>query len=96
MDKFEFKKEDRYRVFKVRDIVDAIDFEPDKKDDILKALALLSNVTHNSRIRNDRKPFECVCVESDWGCYEDVWFLVEREEYKKYTKALNDEMSSGS
>lgn len=65
--KEKFKRELRYSVFKYKDL--------DKLSSDLRSTAYgyldaLSNLVY---------PVECVVVESDWKCYEDVWKLVEDE-----------------
>lgn len=77
--KAEFKREDRYRVFKNRDLLDYIERRPDEKARIDEALLLLGNAQRESRILRHQPPLECVCVESDWRCYEEVWSLVQEE-----------------
>ncbi len=68
----DFRREDRYRVYKLTDIEAAKQLYPQKADDIDAALALLEYTT---RLNNRT----CCVVEADWRCYEDVWSLVETE-----------------
>ena len=75
----DFRKEDRYSVFKVTDLQKAVALYPEREAEIKNALATLSVVTHNARIIANKKPFYCVCVEDDWRCYEEVWAMVEKE-----------------
>lgn len=66
--KREFKQENRYLVFKLKDIRNLLS---KTEYDILQLVAY----------KMDRiKPMKnCVVVEDDWGIYQDVWDLVEQE-----------------
>ena len=76
----DFRREDKYRVFKISDLQKAVEMYPDRKVEITKALDMLANVTRNARIVANKRPlFLCVCVEDDWRCYEEVWSMVEKE-----------------
>ncbi len=75
----DFRKEDRYRVFKLRDIEAAKQIHPHKADDIEEALTLLHYATSLARHQAEKKPLFCCVVESDWRCYDEVWSLVEAE-----------------
>ncbi len=75
----DFRKEDRYRVFKLSDIEAAKKRHPHKADDIEEALLLLNYATSLARYSAGKEPLACCVVESDWRCYEKVWSLVEAE-----------------
>ncbi len=75
----DFKREDRYRVYKLTDIEAAKKAHPRNADDIDGALILLDYTTSLARYTVEKKPLTCCVVEADWRCYEDVWSLVEAE-----------------
>jgi hypothetical protein len=68
-----FEREDRYIVLKRKDL------EENKiYSGILGTIALWGI----NYILDKLPPKEYVVVESDWGCYEKTWKLVEQEWYK--------------
>ena len=69
----EFKRENRYLVFKRSEIEEYL--TPGQRTQ----LNLLANICALCREEDDKIPLECVITESDWDCYEDVWALVEQE-----------------
>ncbi len=75
----DFRKEDRYRVFKLSDIEAAKQRHPHDADDIEGALLLLHYVTAQARLKAGKEPLTCCVLESDWRCYDEVWALVEAE-----------------
>ncbi|EGQ9962423.1 hypothetical protein FWP57_13180 [Vibrio cholerae] len=67
----EFKREDRYLVFKNKDIDLAL--TTDEKE----SLIFLANKVFLRRQEIGKAPLECVVVESDWPNYAEVWRSVE-------------------
>jgi hypothetical protein len=81
----EFKKEERYIVFKIKDIHNYL--VPDERAN-LERLAGIINISRNL----DKRPFmECVVVEHDWLIYDDVWNLVQAEWEMKEALKLGKE-----
>ena len=64
----EFKREERYIVFKVSDLGNSL-----KGDEIRK----LAREYAEHRKRQSKKPLDCVVVESDWPEYEPTWNAIE-------------------
>ncbi len=75
----EFMKELRYHVFKIKDLQAYLAEHPEQKSYIECALAVLSDACEQSRLKNNKRDFNCVVVESDWRCYDETWKLVETE-----------------
>ena len=67
----EFMREERYIVFKISDIKEAL--SASEIDD----LKYLHRVTNACRERLRKKPLECVVVEKDWPEYEPTWKVIE-------------------
>ena len=70
----EFKKEQRYVVLKIKDIV-AAGLTPDE----VEAFNKVCDKVALHRNQAGKPPLECVVVEADWRCYEPVWWMVENE-----------------
>lgn len=64
----EFKREDRYIVFKVSDLGNSL-----KGDEIRK----LAEEYAEQRQLKGKEPLKCVVVESDWPEYEPTWKAIE-------------------
>ena len=67
----EFKREDRYVVFKISDVVEHF-----TKTEALH-LARLYEIQRVGRKDAGKVEFECVVVESDWPEYEPTWKAIE-------------------
>ena len=67
----EFKREDRYMVFKISDVV-----EHCTKTEALH-LARLYEIQRVGRKDAGKVELECVVVESDWPEYEPTWKAIE-------------------
>lgn len=68
----EFKRENRYLVFKLSDIESSLDHQQKM------ALDSLASVVNNNRALRGKAPLDGVVVESDWPIYERVWALIKR------------------
>ena len=64
----EFKREDRYIVFKLSDLGNSL-----KGDEIRR----LAREYAEQRSLKGKPPLECVVVESDWPEYEPTWKAIE-------------------
>ena len=64
----EFRREERYIVFKVSDLGNSL-----KGDEIRR----LAREYAEHRRRLGKKPLECVVVEKDWPEYEPTWRTIE-------------------
>lgn len=64
----EFKREERYIVFKVSDLGNSL-----KGDEIRK----LAREYAEHRKQQGKKPLDCVVVEKDWPEYEPTWQAIE-------------------
>lgn len=64
----EFKREERYIVFKVSDLGNSL------KGDEIRQLA--KEYAEQRRLKG-KPPLECVVVESDWPEYEPTWRAIE-------------------
>lgn len=67
----EFKREQRYIVLKVKDIVSVLDKEEHKQ---LRNICLR---VEQGRLDDDKNKLECVVVEADWPEYEPTWQALE-------------------
>ena len=67
----EFKREERYIVFKISDIRAAL--STSEFDD----LRYMHRVVNACRERNGKDPLTCVVVEKDWPEYEPTWKAIE-------------------
>ena len=67
----EFKREERYIVFKISDIRAAL--STSEFDD----LRYMHRVVNACRERNGKVPLACVVVEKDWPEYEPTWQAIE-------------------
>ena len=67
----EFKREERYIVFKLSDVEEH--FTPGEK----QQLARLAEVQRVGRSEAGKPPLECVVVEADWPEYEPTWKAIE-------------------
>ena len=67
----EFKREDRYIVFKLADVEK--DFFPSEISQLLE----LYETQQSMRKLNGKPPLDCVVVESDWPEYEPTWKAIE-------------------
>ena len=67
----EFKREERYLVFKLSDVEEH--FTPDEK----RHLERLVEVQRAGREEVCKSPLDCVVVESDWPEYEPTWKAIE-------------------
>ena len=67
----EFKREERYIVFKLSDVEEH--FTPSEK----QQLARLAEVQRVGRSEAGKPPPECVVVEKDWPEYEPTWKAIE-------------------
>jgi len=64
-------KENRYLVFKYKDIYKYLSLYQQEK------LLDLSTAVNLHRLLDDKNPITCVVVEDDWPEYEQVWKLIE-------------------
>lgn len=64
----DFKREERYIVFKVSDLGNSL-----KGDEIRK----LAQEYAEHRKQRGKEPLECVVVEKDWPEYEPTWQAIE-------------------
>ena len=78
----EFVREDRYLVFKHRDLDALFAIAPESKDTLYRIIKEVKNI----REAHNKLPLECVVIESDWDCYEKAWELVEEEARSKDPK----------
>ena len=67
----EFKREERYIVFKLSDVEEH--FTPGER----QQLARLAEVQRVGREEAGKAPLECVVVEADWPEYEPTWKAIE-------------------
>ena len=67
----EFKREERYIVFKLSDVEEH--FTPGEK----QQLARLAEIQRVGRSEAGKPPLECVVVEADWPEYEPTWKAIE-------------------
>lgn len=67
----EFKREDRYIVFKLSDVEEHFIFGEKQQ------LARLAEVQRVGRSEAGKPPLECVVVESGWSEYEPTWKAIE-------------------
>lgn len=65
-----FKREQRYTIFKFRDILGLSAEERTQ-------LRYLVNRINELRSYREAPPFKCVVVEQDWPEYETVWKMIE-------------------
>ncbi len=65
------KREDRYLVFKMKDVEKYLTTEG-----INQLMYLELDVT-TERKADGKKPLQCVVVEKDWPMYEDTWEQIE-------------------
>lgn len=65
-----FNKEDRYLVFKRKDLSCLNTAERDM-------LAMISNKVDHGRAMEGKDPLHCVVVESDWPEYGPTWDAIE-------------------
>lgn len=63
-------REERYLVLKYKDIVKHLN------EDEQRALIELAKKVDAGREEDGKKHVECVCVESDWPEYEEVWAMI--------------------
>lgn len=75
-----FQREHRYVVLKIKDIDNALELW--ERDQLIN----ICNKILAYRESTDRDPLECAVVESDWACYDEVWNLIEQEEYANKRK----------
>lgn len=68
----QFEREQRYRVLNLSDVKGAL------TTDELFDLNKLSQKVADYRQSLGKEPLQCVCPESDWPIYEDVWDMVQR------------------
>ena len=71
-----FVRENRYIVFKLRDITNA------RTSGVLSlsqqgCIGALQRMVDQERVYRGKSPLECVVVEKDWPEYELVWALIE-------------------
>jgi len=79
----EFKREKRYIVIKISDLMDvkrAINQEH------LYSLDVILEFVEASRRSRGKKPLDCVVVESDWPEYEATWDTIEDRVVKEMNK----------
>lgn len=85
----EFKREQRYVVFKRSDLLRLMELDLV----FTEALGALTRATEKLRKQDGREPLQCVVVEKDWPEYEEVWKAIEervrRAPYLEWT-ALSD------
>ena len=74
----EFVREDRYYVMKISNAVMAL-----SHNDLETLKSLFRKVAQYRSEKLGLDDLECVVIESDWGCYEKAWELVEEEFWKK-------------
>lgn len=67
----EFKREERYLIFKLSDVEDH--FTPSER----QQLARLAEVQRVGRSESGKPLLECVVVEADWPEYEPTWNAIE-------------------
>jgi hypothetical protein len=67
----EFNRENRYLVFKRKDIAKYLN-----QEDVCN-LVHISNDIKDGRVEDGKEGLSCVVVESDWPIYEKVWSMVE-------------------
>jgi hypothetical protein len=72
----EFKREDRYFVFKRSDV-------PQSSIETLESMRATQDVLRQIR---GKPPLVCVVVEKDWPEYETVWAMIKARVTKKVTK----------
>lgn len=75
----EFTREDRYLVFKRKELKTLGTIERDYLD-------TLSRKLQEAREIQNKPPLFCLVIESDWDCYEAAWKLVEEEAKTKAPK----------
>lgn len=66
-----FKREHRYIVLKIKDVVNALNGEE------WNTLCKLTNKVCQHRINNGKTGLNCVVIENDWPEYEPVWKMIE-------------------
>lgn len=85
-----FKRERRYIVIKISDLVDAtgLPMQP--------SIEAYMRMTDDIRKSAGKPPLECVVVESDWPEYEHVWAMIEARctENKKTPAALIESLTN--
>ena len=69
----DFKRENRYLVFKNKDI------QKHLNQDQQNQLANIAQQIFLGRQLEDRQDLECVVIESDWSIYNKAWNLVKQE-----------------
>jgi hypothetical protein len=67
----EFKREPRYIVFKIKDILGVL------TGDEQRELQRLGNKIAKGRARAGKAPFNAVVVEQDWPEFEPTWEAIE-------------------
>ena len=67
----EFKREERYLVFKLSDVEEH--FTPSER----QQLARLAEVQRVGRSESGKPLLECVVIEADWPEYEQTWNAIE-------------------
>jgi hypothetical protein len=68
----EFKREERYIVFKISDLQEMV-----QGTETINAMRLVSETLALMRAQNGQPPREYVVVESDWPEYDHVWRAIE-------------------
>lgn len=77
----DFIKEDRYIVFKIKDLKAFL------SDEQKEQLDAISKTILEARRAQDRPDVDCVVVESDWPIYNQVWGMIKTiEEQRTYDR----------
>jgi hypothetical protein len=71
-----FERQERYTVFKKKDIVEFLT-AADRQ-----TIEKIKEKLHRKRLAAGKKPLECVIVECDWPMYDEVWRMIEKYDAK--------------
>jgi len=67
-----FEREEKYLVFKIKDL-EKLEGASQR---FLRDIASMVNM--NRHVKEGKDPIECVVVEHDWPMYEDVWSMIQQ------------------
>ena len=73
------KRENRYVVIKRKDIDKYL------PDEMRRQLGFIIKAITHKRAIEDKKPIDCVVVESDWPMYEETWQEIEQWVHEQVT-----------
>ena len=73
MENNKFKREQRYIIAKIKDVHNYLTFSEQE------TLYQLLRKIEQGREKDKKVLLECVCIQSNWKCYENAWKLVENE-----------------